>query len=501
MRRATGAWAAPVVVLSVASLAVPAAPVFDAWTWMHWGREIVNGNLDTGGATAWKPLPAFVGAIFTPLGSSAPTAWLLLVRMAGFASLVLAGALAARLTSPRRTAIAAAVAAILVASLDHAVKLVMEGGSEPVLVALLLAAALVWARSEDLAVSGACFGLVWGAALIRPEAWPLLGVAAAAWARGRGPSPANVARAVIVLATVPLLWLGPEWVGSGSPFGGSRLARSSPLAASSTVGGVLRSSASASSFLVIVGALSVLWPTIRPRLVGKPRSLVPRGVSPEWTPRRLSWQEWNRVIAVLGAAAVLWVGGAILQVLAGYPSLPRFVVPVGAVVAVLAAVGACELRDLGIGSGKLRAARGQIVIPLAAVALLLLPAGVVLRVSQAGDDLAGLRQRAALASSLDTAVDRARPRLPRGTTGAAVPPFQVCTDEPFRSQLAFRLDRQVDDVCSGPGFATTPPAPNRDHLVVTAPGVPGPPPLAPIGGAPAISTSGPWTVHLVPRSS
>ena len=72
------------------------------------------------------------------------------------------------------------------------------------------------------------------AALLRPEAWPFLGLYALwLWrsaARARGPS------LLAVLAPVPLLWFGPDVLGAGGALGASAAARgtASPQSADAT---------------------------------------------------------------------------------------------------------------------------------------------------------------------------------------------------------------------------------------------------------------------------
>lgn len=85
--------------LGVAALSlsiVPAAPAYDPLMWLLWGRELADGTLDTAGGPAFKPLPVAVCALLAPLGSAAPTVWLVLSR----AGALLAVALAARLALP-----------------------------------------------------------------------------------------------------------------------------------------------------------------------------------------------------------------------------------------------------------------------------------------------------------------------------------------------------------------------------------------------------------------
>src|SRR5829696_7076575 len=81
---------------------VRAAPGYDPWTWLLWGREVASGTLSTADGPAFKPLPVAVCALLAPLGSAAPVVWVVLVRAAAGAALVLAYRLARDLDQPRR---------------------------------------------------------------------------------------------------------------------------------------------------------------------------------------------------------------------------------------------------------------------------------------------------------------------------------------------------------------------------------------------------------------
>src|SRR5687768_4233123 len=43
--------------LAAVSLVLPFEPVFDAWSWLIWGREVADLDLDTSAGASWKPLP------------------------------------------------------------------------------------------------------------------------------------------------------------------------------------------------------------------------------------------------------------------------------------------------------------------------------------------------------------------------------------------------------------------------------------------------------------
>ncbi|MDQ4049935.1 MAG: hypothetical protein M3131_11240, partial [Actinomycetota bacterium] len=187
---------------------VPAAPGYDAWSWLIWGRELLSLDLSTGEGPAFKPLPVAVCAPLAVFGEAAPTMWVWLARTGALVGIVLAAALARELSAGSRLAWATAAAGVAFAG--GYVALAAAGGSEGLLVALALLAGLSARRGHPRAA------LLCGAAcgLLRVETWPFLGVAAAvAWRRGAirkrllGPA----------LALVPTLWFMPEWLASGDP--------------------------------------------------------------------------------------------------------------------------------------------------------------------------------------------------------------------------------------------------------------------------------------------
>src|SRR5215207_10894162 len=82
---------------AVSPLLVRAAPGYDPWTWLLWGREVAGGSLSTEAGPAFKPLPVAVCALLAPLGSAAPVVWVVLVRAAAGVALWLAHRLGGRL--------------------------------------------------------------------------------------------------------------------------------------------------------------------------------------------------------------------------------------------------------------------------------------------------------------------------------------------------------------------------------------------------------------------
>jgi len=83
------------VALAIASLLLPSAPGYDAWSWLIWGREVLGLELSTEGGPAWKPLPVAITALLTAVVGAAPEAWLVVAR-AGAILAVLLGRARAR---------------------------------------------------------------------------------------------------------------------------------------------------------------------------------------------------------------------------------------------------------------------------------------------------------------------------------------------------------------------------------------------------------------------
>ena len=193
--------------LAALSLLVPAAPGYDAWAWLLWGREVADLTLSTAEGPAFKPLPVFVTALLSPFGSLAPALWLFVVRLGALLAVWLSFASARRLAREAGVgspALGGAFAAMAVVSTGGFVRHAAVGDAEPLLVALVLGAfalALDGRHRPALAL-----GVL--AALLRVEVWPFL-AAYALWVR-------TDARVLAVLAVaVPAAWFVPEWLSSG----------------------------------------------------------------------------------------------------------------------------------------------------------------------------------------------------------------------------------------------------------------------------------------------
>ena len=198
-----------------ASLVVPTALGYDAWAWMVWGRELSHGELATTAGPSWKPLPALVVApVALVADGAAPGVWLALVRAAALLALVLAFALGRRLAGT----VAGVVAAAILALGADLYRTALLGSSEPVLIALVLAALLALFDDRPRVALAALAA----AGLVRPEVWPFIGLLGL-WLIVR--EPGSRVYAVAVSALAPVVWLGLDWAGSGSPLHAGEVAR------------------------------------------------------------------------------------------------------------------------------------------------------------------------------------------------------------------------------------------------------------------------------------
>lgn len=213
--------------LAALSLLLPSHPSYDPWAWLQWGREIASLELDTSSGPSWKPLPVLFTLFFAPLGQLGdgipPALWLVVARTGGLLALVLAFRVAWRLAGPDRRVGAAAglVAAVALLLSPSWLRYLAHGNEAPMAVAFMLAAVN---HHLDRRPRGT---LVLGflACLLRPEVFPFLSAYAVYVWRAEP----DARRLVQGLALgLPVLWLVPEWIGSGDPLGAARQASSEP---------------------------------------------------------------------------------------------------------------------------------------------------------------------------------------------------------------------------------------------------------------------------------
>jgi hypothetical protein len=202
------------VAIAALSLLGPRGLTYDPTAWLIWGREIIDGQLETRYGPSWKPLPMLFTTPFALLGHDAALLmWLVIARAGGLMAAALAFRLAARVAGPVAGAIAAA--GLLLG--DAFVSYAMRGNSEGLLAAVTLGAVDRHVERRP----GQAFALAVAAALLRPEVWPLVGLYGLwlVWerrrARGAFPWP-TVAIVASSGAAILALWMVPEYIGSGN---------------------------------------------------------------------------------------------------------------------------------------------------------------------------------------------------------------------------------------------------------------------------------------------
>lgn len=356
-------------IVAVASLAVPAALAFDAWAWLVWGREVLHLELDTTGGPSWKPLPVLITTPLALLDGLAPLAWLVVARTLGLLAVVFTYRLATRLAGVAAGVFAAGVLAVVGLLLGpdggpRYLRLVAEGHSAPAEVALTL-----WAIGSHLeGRERRTLALLTGLSLLRPEAWPFLGLYAL-WAWRRRPDDRPLVLGL--LATVPLLWFGGDWWGSGSPLHGAADAQ----VIDDPVGERLLDALDHVAKVIVVP----LWIGVGAALLSARR-------------------REERTLLVLGAGALAWMAIVVaMSVGLRYAALSRFLLPAAAVLCVLGGVGLVRL-VAATRTGALR------IGVLAALVLLSVPL-VGPRITGFGGLVDGVTDRAAIEADLADLVD------------------------------------------------------------------------------------------------
>jgi hypothetical protein len=191
--------------LAALTLALPSEPTFgDPWAWIVWGREVVAGNLDTVQGPSWKPLPVLLLAPLSLLGDAVADVWLVIARAGFLGAVALVYVVASRMAGRVAGLLSAGLLALTPFMVDNALRGYSEG-----LCALFVLGAVQRFRSEH---HGQAFSLMIAAALLRPEAWPFLGLYGV-WLLWRSPRRLPwLAFGAVLLAA---LWLLPEQWGSG----------------------------------------------------------------------------------------------------------------------------------------------------------------------------------------------------------------------------------------------------------------------------------------------
>ena len=375
------------------SLLLPWDLSYDPWGWVVWGWEITAHQVPftTSGYPSWKPLPVAFTTVFSLFGHAAPGLWLVVARAGSLLAVVLGYRLGARFAGRIGGVVAAAGLLLLPGWLRY----FASGASEPLLVALVLAAI---ERHMD-GHRGQALGLGFGAALLRPEAWPFL-LAYSIW-YGRG----NARRALVagtLMAALPVLWLVPEWIGSGDPFHGSALAQMSKEARQSQ-------QLSQPGLEALRGGLG---------LALLPLSLMAILLVAEEARRR------RFLLPALAAGALVWIGVVVAMTGLGYAGLDRFALPAGSIICVLG--GIAVGRSFEAGGGRWGA-------PLTVGALLLCVLFAAPRVAGLTDVGTSAESRDELEDQLAVVIDRL------GGPNRVLACGPLAVDRPFRASLAWQL--------------------------------------------------------------
>ncbi|HEY2596844.1 MAG TPA: hypothetical protein VGK33_23365, partial [Chloroflexota bacterium] len=211
--------AAASLLVALISLRIPSTPSYDPWSWLLWGREILDHRtLHTQGGPSWKALPIVFTVPFALFGHLQPNLWLLVARAGAAMAIVMSGRIAWRVIRETGESAESSGAiwwvAPLIAGLIAAASLFNAPGflsnsslgySEGLAIAFMLCAVdrFMDGRRDQAFILGL------GLALDRPESW-LLWIPFGLWLAWTDPKTRWLVGALIVLNF--LLWFGPAGV-------------------------------------------------------------------------------------------------------------------------------------------------------------------------------------------------------------------------------------------------------------------------------------------------
>lgn len=389
------------VLLAVASLPIPTSIGYDPWAWLVWGREVGRLDLVTTGGPSWKPFPVLFTTVFSFAGDLAPQLWLIVPRAAGLITLVAAWRLGVAMSGRVAGWLGAALVVLTPDDGPRFLRVVAEGHVAP-----LTSACALWALERHLAGSRqAALVLLTALSLMRPEAWPILLIYAVWLART---DPTTKLLVFACFASIPLLWFGGDYWGSGSPWHGAGVAQVNTSSALDRLELSLRTA----STLV---------------------------VSPVWIASSiglaLAVRNRDRVVQTATALAAGWILVVVaMATVLGYAALSRFMLAGAALFCVLGAVGVTraldELNTSVLGDrGVLRG------LAVAVVALASLPF-IAPRVASLGSLVDEIDHRTHLEDALDQILEEA------GGTDRLAECATISYDgrDGQRPALAWRLD-------------------------------------------------------------
>ncbi|HEV3408517.1 MAG TPA: hypothetical protein VG079_07525 [Gaiellaceae bacterium] len=434
--------------VAVLSLVLPSSPTYDPWAWLVWGREITELDLDTRYGPSWKPFPVLFTTVFAVFGDAAPPLWLVVARAGAILAVVMTYRLASRLAGGGRVGVlAGAAAAFGLVFTEGWIRHGALGNSEGLLVAFVLLAIdrhLDGSRGQALAAA-------FGAALLRPEVWPFLGLYAVfLWLK----EPRLRALAAASVLVLPILWFVPDLVATGE------LLRSSERAQDPTPG----SPAFADRPAFEVASRAVSIPPVA--VVAAFAAALALGV--------LTWRANRRFPPILALAlgVVAFVGLVALMTEAGYSGNLRYLLLPAALMAV---AGAATIGELA------RRAGGRQAVAVGALAAAALGASAALHVGLIRTDLDEVTYEGRLYHDLGRAVSAA--------DGAGVADCGRPVTGPFHvPALAWHLRVHTGTV----GLE-----PEAEAIVFRAPTRPGTgaaPPKSALANVPAVARAGEWEV-------
>ena len=327
------------IVLAALSLLIPSAPTYDPWAWIIWGREIWEGDLDTVDGPSWKPLPVMLTTLTAPLGDASAQIWVVAARAGAIAAVALAYLLGTRLAGRGAGIAAAAGLGLMPWWLRH------NGlaNSEGLMVAFVFATILAHLSGRR----GWAFAFGIGAGLLRPEAWPFLGLYALYLLYE---DRSRIRWVAAGLATLPVLWLGPEFWGSGNAFRASDRAQNpnpdSPAFAEHPWLEVVKDAVAMVPTVAVAGAVLALAVLAARRTPGRTQALTAVALAAlcaAWTAEVAVMTERGfsgnqrylivpaALLIVLGAAGLVWTLTAAWsrapQILVGVVLAAAFAVP------------------------------------------------------------------------------------------------------------------------------------------------------------------------------
>ncbi len=355
-------------ILAALSLLGPRALTYDPMAWLIWGREVIDGSLETRFGPSWKPLPLLFTTPFSLLGhDAAALLWLFVARTGALFALVLAWRMARRLAGPAAGWLAAAGLGLSGAYVSYA----MRGQSEG-----LLAAASLGAVERHLdGRRGQAFALAIAAALCRPEVWPIVALYALWLIRDAPDARAHVRFAAVAVACgagVIALWVVPEYIGSGQWLRAASRARI-PVEG-------MPAEAAIPFLAVFANAADVLWV---PLLLG---AVVAIALAWRARPR----DDAARLVLVLAAiATTIAVIVALLTQTVGFTGTARYLIVPVAMLAVLGGAGLVQAWRLA--RMRTDGTAGRVALGAAVVVCLILAVGQFTRLN---DSMTGVLDEA-----------------------------------------------------------------------------------------------------------